>query len=165
MRRIHKSREFGDNTHSGKFFAFKRRLRISTPLYFPGGLDKLNTDQATDGRMEVIYALRKLNHHEYLAACCTSQGYNGGMIVDVKSMRTVRPVVAVHNPIYNLDVYKNIVIYSDSSHSIFVTGLATPESDRAMLSGLRLSSSSLGSSLNCGGHIIIDGHMAYLFCS
>ena len=164
-RRYHRSREFGDNTHSGKFFAFKRRLRISTPLYFPGGLDQPNTDQSSKYLSAHLCAIATASIKEYVAIGCQHGGYFGSL-VDIKSMREVKPAIASSVSIYNFVVCDGVVVMAADSRDLFVARLDTPESERLRMADVKLSSSDIGSrGLNCGRHMLLDGHMAYLFCS
>ena len=165
-RREKKAKEFGDNSQTGRFFDFKRRLKLKEPVFFPGGLDEPNTAATSNGMSEAICQMRKISANEYMVVCCMYAGYCGGMMVDVKSMKAGKRLIHATSPIYNFIVYKSVVVYADCANNIFIAGLETPVNDQIGLTEYRLNDALRGSKgLSCGRNMVLDGHMTYLFCN
>lgn len=163
-RKIRRSNEFSDNVKASRFYAFKKRLCINKPIYFPGGLEKPNNSSSSKNLSAHLASVRLFDSKHYIAAGCSQEGH-AAAIVDIKSMQVVRPVIETTNSIHNLIAYKGVVLYANDSGSLYVTGLDTQKKHQYMLPDIKLNSLTNGSKgLNCGRHMLLDGHMVYMLC-
>jgi hypothetical protein len=109
--RVSRAKGFTDNLQLVRFNTFKRRLHLKKPLYFAGGLFTANTQHTSKDLTAHICTISQSRHMHYVAAGNSIEGY-GAAVVDIKSMAVIRPVIRASSTIYNLVVYRDIVVYS-----------------------------------------------------